>query len=560
MSLLNSMFAGVSGLRNHQTMLDLIGNNIANVNSIGYKGSRVTFSDTFNQFVRFGSNPTENSGGTNTFQVGLGMKIGSIDRNWNQGTFERSGILTDLALQGKGLFVLKNNGQQFFSRAGAFTFDADGKLVVPQNGAVVQGKVATDDGIIPPGNHLEDVQIKPNMKLPAVSTTLATWGGNLSSTSSITRSEEYVEAGNINSSLPLEDLTAVPPVPAGTATDTNTIYDDNGNEYTLTSTYTKTAANTYDLTYDIINKETGDSIYVAPATPPAAVSMVFDGTTGALTTMGGAAPAAIAITDTDLGLNFTFDPTTVTQTNSATTLNSTVDSNREPTIVTGTVTVFDSLGNSHSLTLKFTKLSNLNWNWSATIPASSGTLSNNTGTVSFNADGSMNTPVPNPPVLAFAPLGGASANNITLDFGSGFEGITQSSTDSVVSALSQNGSSAATLSDLSIDQYGFIVGVFSNGYSKKLAQIMLASFPNLGGLTSVGDNLYTVSANSGDPLYGVPGEETGTTIQSGALEQSNVDLSEEFTRMIVAQRGFQANARTITVSDTLLQEITSLVR
>ena len=128
MALLNSLFAGVSGLRNHQSMMDVIGNNIANVNTIGFKGSRVTFSDTFNQFVKAGTNPTENTGGTNTFQIGLGAKVNSIDRNWNQGTFQTTGITTDLALQGQGLFILKSNGENFYSRAGAFIFDADGKL------------------------------------------------------------------------------------------------------------------------------------------------------------------------------------------------------------------------------------------------------------------------------------------------------------------------------------------------------------------------------------------------------------------------------------------------
>ncbi len=155
MALLNSLFSGVSGMQNHQSMMDVIGNNIANVNTIGFKGSRVTFSDTFNQFVKAGTNPTETSGGTNTFQVGLGMKINSIDRNWNQGTFDRTGITTDLALQGPGMFIMKSNGQNFYSRAGAFVFDADGNLVSSQNGAVVQGKIANDDGVVPPGNNLK---------------------------------------------------------------------------------------------------------------------------------------------------------------------------------------------------------------------------------------------------------------------------------------------------------------------------------------------------------------------------------------------------------------------
>ncbi len=546
MSLINSLFAGVSGLRNHQSMMDVIGNNIANVNSIGYKGSRVTFSDTFNQFVRYGTNPTDVSGGTNTFQVGLGMKLNSVDRNWNQGTFERTGIVTDLALQGSGLFILENNGETFYSRAGAFTFDAEGKLVNPQNGAIVQGKVATSEGVIPPGNNLEDIMIDTNLRLPAVATTNATWGGNLDSTASITRSEEYVQSGNINSGIAVGD----------TVVDSNTVYDADGNEYTLSSTYTKTAADTYDLTYELTDSDGT----VIDDNGGVAMAVVFDATTGAIATVNGAAASAINIADSTLGVNFNFDFTGVTQTSNTSTVSSTVDDNRDATIVTGTVSVFDSLGNSHTLTAKFTKTSSNNWNWTATVPTASGTLSQNTGTISFNSDGSVNAVSPNPPVLTFAPSGGAQAENITLDFGSGFDGITQTSSDSVLSALSQNGSGAASLSNLSIDQYGYIVGVFSNGQSKQLAQVMMATFANLNGLTSSGENMYTVSANSGDPLVGEPGESTGTTIQSGALEQSNVDLSEEFTRMIVSQRGFQANARVITTSDSLLQEITNLVR
>lgn len=546
MSLINSLFAGVSGLRNHQSMMDVIGNNIANVNTIGYKGSRVTFSDTFNQFVRFGNNPTDLSGGTNTFQIGLGMKLNSVDRNWNQGTFERTGIVTDLALQGSGLFILENNGERFYSRAGSFVFDADGKLVNPQNGAIVQGKVATSEGVIPPGNNLEDIAIDTNLRLPAVATTNATWGGNLDSTASITRSEEYIQSGNINSAIVVGD----------SVTDSNTIYDANGNEYTLSVTYTKTAADEYDMTYELTDAD-GNVVADNGAT---ALAVVFDNTTGDVATVNGAAAAAINIVEPTLGIDFNFDMTEITQTSNSTTVSSTVDDNRDATIVTGTVSIFDSLGNSHTLTVKFTKTSSNNWNWTADIPNSSGTLSQNSGTISFNSDGSVDSISPNPPVVTFAPTGGAQAENITLNFGSGFDGITQTSADSVLSALSQNGSAAASLSNLSIDQYGYIVGVFSNGQSKQLAQIMMATFPNLNGLTSVGENMYTVSANSGNPLIGEPGESTGTTIQSGALEQSNVDLSEEFTRMIVSQRGFQANARVVTTSDNLLQEITNLVR
>ncbi len=545
MPLLNSLFSGVSGLRNHQSMMDVISNNIANVNTIGYKGSRVTFSDTFNRIIRYGSNPTSTSGGINTFQVGLGMRINTVDRTWNQGTFEGTGITTDLALQGPGLFILENNGERYFTRAGAFIFDADGKLINSQNGAVVQGKVANKEGIIPPGNYLEDIQIDSNMRLPAVATSRISWGGNLNSSSSLTRSENYLQTGNINSALANGE----------SVTDQNTIYDENGNSYTFTVTYTKTADNTFNMEYELT--DTDGNVVLNSGAP---ISVVFDGTTGELLTIGGNAPAAIPIQDAGLSIDFSFDMTNITQTSSASTLASTVDSNRQPTIVTGSVTIFDSLGNPHILTLKYTKIGDNSWRWSASIPESSGILSGNTGSISFNPDGSINSITPNPPVLTLTPSGGASAQNLVLDFGEGFNGVTQTSANSVLSALSQDGSAAATLSNLSIDKYGYIVGVFSNGQSRQLAQIMVATFPNLNGLLSVGENLYSVSANTGDPLISEPGDSSGTTIQSGALEQSNVDLSEEFTRMIVSQRGFQASARVVTVSDTLLQEITNLVR
>ena len=545
MSLINSLFAGVSGIRNHQSMLDVIGNNIANVNSIGYKGSRVTFSDTFNQFVRYGTNPTDTAGGTNTFQVGLGMKLNSVDRNWNQGTFERTGITTDLALQGDGLFVLKKNGETFYSRAGAFIFDANGQLVNPQNGAIVQGKVATDDGTIPPGNNLENIRIDSNLRLPAVATTDVSWGGNLDSTSPLTRSEEYVQSGNIDADMAV----------GTTAEENNTVYDDLGNAYNFKTTYEKTADNTYNLTYELFDSD--DNSVMAPTTVEAVFDTVANG--GAMLTLGGNPPAEFEVSDISLGVDFQFDPTSVEQ-RTTETLSSSVDNNRDSTMVTGTVSMFDSLGNAHTLTLKYTKIEDNNWTWTTEVPAESGTLSGNSGTISFNADGSIASISPNPPVVTFLPEGGASQQNIVLDFGEDFGGISQSANSSVVSALSQNGSAAASLANISIDQYGYIEGVFTNGKSRQLAQILISTFPNRNALTSVGENMFRVSANAGEPYISEPGETSNTTIQSGALEQSNVDLSEEFTRMIVSQRGFQANSRVITVSDTLLQEITNLVR
>lgn len=556
MALLNSLFAGVSGLRNHQSMMDVIGNNIANVNTIGFKGSRVTFSDTFNQFIKAGTNPTDTSGGTNTYQVGLGMKINSIDRNWSQGTFERTGITTDLALQGSGLFVLKSNGENFYSRAGGFVFDADGKLVSPQNGAIVQGKVASSDGVIPPGNNLQDIVIDTNLKLPAVATNLIKWGGNLKSSSELTRSESVVQRGNINSSLP------------GPFTTETTIYNDYGTKYTYKQTFTKTAnPNEYDVTWEVLDT----------ATPPVSVQT---GSLGSPVTFADDGKgdykmdaASLALFDgvnnrvqiAANNIDFTFDATEVSQNSASATLSISADGNRVANVVSGAVSIFDSLGNSHQVTLTFTKLGNNQWTWTAGVPSSStddGKAVSATGTLTFNADGTLDPAniSPNNPQLTFNPIGKANPVVLDLDFGQAFGGVTQTSASSVVSALSQNGSASASLSNMNIDQYGNIVGIFSNGNSRTLAQVMVATFTNLNGLISKGDNLFTAYANSGTPRIGSLGEETGTTVQSGALEQSNVDLSEEFTKMIVSQRGFQANARVITTADSLLQEITNLIR
>ncbi len=267
----------------------------------------------------------------------------------------------------------------------------------------------------------------------------------------------------------------------------------------------------------------------------------------------------------DSNINFTFDATSVTENGSTATLSSSADGNRTPNIVNGSVTVYDSLGNSHQVTLKYTKIDTNVWDWTASVPGtstSSGTATSSTGTITFNADGTLDPAniSPNNPQLTFQPTGGAKPVSMDLDFGKNFEGVTQTSASSVLSSLSQNGSASASLSNMNIDQYGNIVGVFSNGNSRTLAQLMVATFPNLNGLISNGDNLYSAYANAGQPRIGALGEETGTTVQSGALEQSNVDLSQEFTRMIVSQRGFQANARVITTADNLLQEITNIIR
>lgn len=560
MALLNSLFSGVSGLRNHQAMMDVIGNNIANVNTIGYKGSRITFSDTFNQMIKAGTNPTDSSGGTNSMQVGLGMKINSIDRNWNQGTFERTGITTDLALQGPGLFILNNNGTQQYSRAGAFIFDADGALVNPQNGAVVQGKVANGLGEIPPGNSIQNIVIDKNLRLPAIATENIAWGGNLESSSPTLRTDIVEMSGNLKS----DDVANL----AGTGSETYKIFGTDGTEYQLVLDYENTAYDgtttpvtnaAYTVNYEILDSD-GNPL----STPVSGSQLLTFDSSGKNTT------SALNISDSSGIVDFELNFNALTRNDSPTDINSVIDKGDEPEAVTGTVSIYDSLGNAHSLTITYTHIDTGSWAWEVEEPTT-GTLETASpnepnGIIKFKADGTIDqikqgdTIVATLPAIRFTPASGADTMPMELDFGSGTEGITQTSLSSQVAALSQDGSAASSLANLNIDQYGNIVGIFSNGTSQSLAQVMVATFTNLNGLVSIGDNMYQVAANAGDPRIGEPGEATTTTIQSGALEQSNVDLSEEFTKMIVSQRGFQANARVVTTADALLQEITNLIR
>ncbi|MCL5028270.1 MAG: flagellar hook protein FlgE [Bacteroidetes bacterium] len=564
MALLNSLFSGVSGLQNLQAMMDVIGNNIANVDTIGFKGSRVTFSDTFNDFIKSGTNPTNSSGGTNSFQIGLGMKINSIDRNWNQGTFERTGITTDLALQGPGMFILKSNGQNFYSRAGAFEFDSNGKLVDPQNGAVVQGKVANGLGQIPQGTTIQDIVIDKNLKLPAIKTANVSWGGNLQSSSPVTRTNTVDLEGNLQ--MPSPAAAGTYPGAAYSASD---IYNQNGDAYTLRSWYTRDNSNNWTLNYDIYSAD--NKTQLASFSGPKSQAMTLDSN-------GNFTIATPNITDSTDNLNFNFGVSTLTHSIGTSSVTAVVNNGETPTPVIGSVTIYDSLGNPHTLTVEYDHIDSNKWSWKASIPSADGQLSTpSQGQIIFDPNGTIqsvlyqnsstvpttyspvSTTPPNPQ-FTFTPANGSEAQPLTLNFGSGTSGITQTSLSSQIAALTQDGSPSATLSNLNIDQYGNIVGVFSNGNSRTLGQIMVATFTNLNGLVSSGDNLYSVAANSGDPRIDTPGQNSATTIQSGALEQSNVDLSNEFTKMIVSQRGFQANARVITTADSLLQEITNLIR
>ena len=179
MGLMRSLYAGVSGLRNHQVMMDVLGNNISNVNTIGFKSGRVSFSETFAQTLRGTTQPISNIGGTNPIQVGLGMSLSSIDTLFGQGNIESTGQTTDLAIQGNAFFVVSDGSSRQYTRAGNFQFDANGSLIMPSNGAKLQGFMANDEGEIVAGTPISDLAIPLSKKLAAKATSNVSLAGNL---------------------------------------------------------------------------------------------------------------------------------------------------------------------------------------------------------------------------------------------------------------------------------------------------------------------------------------------------------------------------------------------
>lgn len=267
MSFLRSLFSGVSGLRNHQVMMDVIGNNIANINTIGYKAGRVTFSEMYAQTLRGGMQPSATTGGTNPIQVGLGMSVNSVDNIFSQGNVETTGQVTDLAIQGDGFFVVKEGGKNVFTRAGNFAMDSAGQLVNSGTGAVLQGKIADPQGNIPSGTVLQSIKIALDTKSPAKATTDVNITGNLDASAAV--------GTVVNSSV--------------------SAYDSMGDQHTVTVQFTKTGSNAWSWAASA----------AAPATSSSAGTVTFntDGTLNAVT----GNPVAVTVGAGMNPISFTLD-------------------------------------------------------------------------------------------------------------------------------------------------------------------------------------------------------------------------------------------------------------
>ena len=552
----SSLYTGISGLNANMSNLSVIGNNISNVNTVGFKGSRVTFGDVLSQTL---------SGGSGTNQVGLGVQMGSIQKVFNQGAFETTGNTLDLAISGNGFYMVADPtlSSTYYTRAGQFSTEKDGFIVNPE-GLRLQGYLANAAGTLQ--NTVQDLQLTTKTITPSA-TTSAILNANLDSNTPVTG---FVFTAATNDQITFDV--------AGSATNPQTasLVTDGGLVSSAAATGAEVAAaiksalqaqngngDTYTVDYD---DQTG--IFTISNDTGNAADITIDwGASTAQTLLGYGAVASSAIT---VGAD---DAAAAKAAGGAFDLNSAGDTSN----FSSPVTVYDSLGNDHVVTLYFRKDSlgaaGNTWEWFGVVDASESTSGANEiqaqGSVTFNTSGALySESAVTYPAGGFNFTGGAlQSQMIGFDFGTsitqggtGTDGTTQYGTTSGVSRLTQDGYSSGTLQRISIDQDGVLKGIFSNGNDLTLGQVLLADFSSPTALASSGMNLYKETYDSGQPLIGSPGSAGRGLVKSSTLELSNVDIAREFVNMITAQRGFQANSKIITTTDELLAELVNLKR
>ncbi|MGZ5207441.1 MAG: flagellar hook-basal body complex protein [Sulfuricurvum sp.] len=596
--MLKSLYSGVSGLQSHQIAMDVESNNIANVNTIGYKYSRANFSDLLAQTNQIATAPQGALGGKNSVQVGLGATVSSMTRIFSQGSIQNTDKNTDVAIQGDGFFVVSSDGGSTYkySRSGDFKFDGAGNFV-DNNGFIVQGWLRDKKtGLVDATAPIANIKIPPGLTTPANASTQVVVKANLSSSETVTQfGPTYAldSTAGLSGTEKTEDIGVMfnasgqafqlSPAAAGPVGGQGLSVSFDGGTTTQEFRYTSgTPAPGTVVAGDYYFQSTEDLRAglqtLASAASTGATVVINDQGKFIVDNSAGATPLDISIAGiTDVN---TVENTRLTQ-NFATMVGAlpvgtSLKQSQAMNAAThsASIDVFDSLGSPHTVKIDFRKqyvntTSNIS-KWAYTIsvplPGSIGGIAPNTnilegGVIQFDSNGALAGY--NIPGIDFSPNNGAAANQaVNLNFGSigGFDGITSFDNPSSTSGISQDGYPGGDLVGIRIDQSGTLVGSFSNGRSFGLAQIGMAKFSNNEGLVSDGGNVYLQSANSGDPIIGTAATAGRGFMQSSALEASNVDLSKSLTNLIIIQRGYQANAKTITTSDTLLETLLGIKR
>lgn len=585
--MLGALYSSISGLKAHQTKMNVVGNNIANVNTAGFKKSSVNFEETMTQTVKGARGPVDGRGGVNPATIGLGVQVSSINTSFESGAQQTTGRKTDLRVDGSGFFVVQDGNARMYTRAGNFNLDGNGTLVMP-NGMKVQGWQATirEDGTqgIDNDTPLGDLAIRMGSVLPGKATDSVNYVGNLSQ-----------NAGIENITLSVDDLT-------GKKVDVTIKfnYDIDNNKWNWKA---EGEGVTGKGAFELDEKGNIKKSFPDETTP-------IQNANGVLIS----SPVAGKISFSELADM----------------------SNRKTAIyadngVATSAEVYDTLGNTHTTSMKYTKVSENIWDWQAKV-ANGAKIDNGKGFITFDARGQMNGNYlyadPNNPdtlpegVTSIFYENGVANPDGTMNFGDpaseyvmdangivkfrgaqvpggpepgqimnkqfegqvtfdpadngqapppskgaapvalnlNFSNVTQFAAQSSVALESQNGYGMGELETFNIADTGDIMGFYSNGYQQIIGRVALAKFTNQEGLQNAGGSVFKQTSNSGEAMILKPGTAGTGKVVAGALEMSNVDLAQEFTDMIVAQRGFQANSKTISASDQILQDLINLKR
>lgn len=560
MGLTTAMYTGLSGLNVNQTRVETIGNNIANVNTHAFKGSRTLFQTQFSRTMSLGTAPSETSGGTNPLQVGLGALVATTQRTIAPGSVETTGLNGDLAVDGNGYFVVRDpSGREYYTRDGAFSLNSRNELV-DVNGNRVRGFAADATGAIVSGT-LQDLLVPLGTQSVARATQNVVMDGDLSAAAlratggSETRSQSLVDGGGAAASAAtsLADLRTATnsTVPLFNAGDTITVTGVTKGDRELT-------ARQFVIGQD--GTTLGDFASWLQGTLGIQTTAGVPGTPGVTIENGrlivrsnAGAPLAISIDSADLrssnagtGVPFQFTQT-------ATAIGSGL---------TTSFRVYDSLGNAvpviATFTLEGTPDTGPVWRYYLES-AESGqpTQLLGTGLVSFDPEGNMTSATGNQFTIDRSGTGAATPITFTMDL-TGLNGLATSA--SAVVMAEQDGYPAGSLVDWGVGKDGTITGVFSNGLSHTLGQVALATFANDAGLVAESHNLFSVGADSGPAEIKTPGTLGAGTVQAGALEMSNVDLSSEFIGLITSSTAFQAASRVISTSNDMLDQLLMALR
>jgi len=554
------MLSAVAGLTVHQTMLDVTGNNLANANTNGFKSSRVTFAETLSNTIAEATQPTENVGGTNPQQIGSGVAISTVDRDMTQGNLVNTGKALDMAIDGEGYFVLNDGDSDVFTRVGAFAVDSDYYLVDPSTGYRVQrtGSEGESGGFQDGAS--SDIRIPYDVALPASATTLMGYTGNLSSdeydpsTNQLTSGIQYTSDGSVASQdLHMDELDQGTGLTAG---DTITIHGTKRDGTELGGGAGITI-NLHDGSDFLTLQELADEITTAYqiAGDDTSVASVVNGEIRLTDVESGYSQADMSLSYSGAGELELPSYFRMLSAGGETAHNTNIQ-------------VYDTQGVAHTLSASFVRSDTAN-TWDLVLTSITGDVElvdRRISGITFLADGSFGglDPVVGDTSSFEMTFGhdAASVRTIDVDLGTvgEFDGLSQFGGGSTASQSGQDGYASGWLSSISVSSEGILQGIFTNGLRRDLAAVEIATFQNAAGMQSIGNNYFVATSNSGDPVSSKGMEGNAGSITGGALEESNVEVSEQFVNLIEAQNGFQASARTIRVANDVLQELTNLVR